>query len=210
MIAFPRNAENLALTTVGLACAATSSAAFFLHFQGWIRMPFFVNFFGLPAIILMLVVGLYSWNRRLPFWKRFYAGIVAGVIGLIAYDLIRYAIYRSGLLNYHPYHAIPILGSLITGQPATVESSLIAGWLYHFWNGFNFAIIYALMAGPASWQWGLLWAMFLEIGMLLSYPSLLAIKASAAFVGVSLIGHGAYGLAVGITVNRLTRNGVSR
>ncbi len=202
-----RGSENLALTGVGLACAATTSVAFFLHFLGWLRMPFTINFIGIPSIILMLLIGLYSWNRALPFWIRLSAGIVAGACGLLVYDVTRYAIYRFYLVDYDPFHAIPMLGSLITDEPATTRLSFIAGWLYHFWNGFGFAIIYALMAGSASWKWALVWAMFLEIGVLLSYPSLLAIQATVPFVAVSLIGHGGYGLAVGLTVNRLTRKG---
>jgi hypothetical protein len=209
MIASARRSETLLLTAVGLACALASSAAFFLHVFGWMRMPFFITFAGLPAIILMVILGLYSWNRRLPFWRHFSAGLAAGVTGLLAYDLVRYVVYRSHLLDYYPYHAIPILGSLITGQPPTATSSALAGWLYHFWNGFSFAIIYALVAGSARWWWGLAWAMMLEIGMLLSYPSFLAIQASAAFVGVSLIGHAAYGVALGVTVRRLAREGAA-
>ena len=53
------------------------------------------------------------------------------------------------------------------------SAAIFAGWLYHFWNGFNFAIIYALVAGPRRWYWGVAWAMMLEIGMLLSYPTFL-------------------------------------
>jgi hypothetical protein len=200
-----RHAETFALMVVGLACAAASSAGFFLHMLGWVRMPFFINFVGLPAIILMLVVGLYAWNRRLPFWRRFSAGVTAGAAGLLAYDLVRYAVYRSQVLDYYPFHAIPILGSLITGCAATATSSVLAGWLYHVWNGFSFAIIYALIAGPARWVWGVVWAMVLEVGMLLTYPSFLAIQASAAFVAVSLVGHAAYGAAIGVTAHRLAQ-----
>src|SRR5579862_8753731 len=50
--------EALILTLVGLSCAFASSAAFFLHVFGVMRMPFFINFIGMPAIVLMLVVGL--------------------------------------------------------------------------------------------------------------------------------------------------------
>jgi hypothetical protein len=195
------------LTAVGVACALASSIAFFLHVLGWVRMPFFINFVGLPAIILMITLGLYAWNRRLPFWRRFSAGVVAGAVGLLAYDLVRLAVYSSGLLDYYPFHAIPILGSLITGLPPSAPSSIFAGWLYHTWNGFSFALIYALLAGPARWWWGVAWAMLLETGMLLSYPSFLAIQASATFVIVSVVGHIAYGTVLGLTVRRLAREG---
>lgn len=202
--------ETVLLTLVGLGCAVASSAAFFLHVLGWVRMPFFVNFVGMPAIVLMQVVGLYSWQRRLPFWRRFRAGVLAGAFGLIAYDAIRFAIYRSELLSYYPFHAIPKLGALITGLSVTAPASLYAGWIYHVWNGFSFAIIYALVVGPARWGWGVAWAMILEVGMLLSYPTFLDVRADAPFLGISLIGHLVYGTVIGLTVRRAAGEGRMR
>jgi hypothetical protein len=197
--------ETLVLTLVGVACAGASSLAFFLHVLGFVRMPFFINFAGLPVIILFLIIGIYSWNKRLPFWNRFRAGLLAGLIGLIAYDVLRFAIMESNVLDYDPFHAIPILGSLITGMPPEAGASVAAGWAYHIWNGFSFAIIYALIAGPATWMWGVLFAMILEIGMLFAYPTFLAIQAQWKFVTVSVIGHAAYGVAIGRTVQRQLR-----
>ncbi len=194
--------ETILLTLVGLGCASASSAAFFLHVFGWVRMPFFVNFVGMPAIVLMLVLGLYSWQRRLPFWRRFRAGVLAGALGLIVYDVIRFSIYKSGFLGFDPFHVIPHLGALITGQPPSADASLYAGWLYHIWNGFSFAIIYALVAGPARWGWGVAWAMILETGMLLSYPTFLQVQVDAPFLAISIIGHIAYGTVLGLTVRR--------
>lgn len=194
--------DTILLTAVGLVCAFASSAAFFLHVFGWVRMPFFVNFFGLPVIVLMMIVGLYSWQRRLPFWRRLRAGLLGGALGLVAYDVVRYSVYRSQILAYDPFHAIPRLGALITGQPPSSPASVYAGWTYHFWNGFSFAVIYALVAGPARWGWGVLWAMTLEVGMILSYPTFLDVKLAAPFLGVSWIGHMAYGTALGLTVRR--------
>ena len=150
----------------------------------------------------MMILGLYSWQRRLPFWRRLRAGLLAGVVGLIAYDLIRYSVYRSEILAYDPFHAIPRLGALITGQPSTTDASFYAGWVYHYWNGFSFAITYALILGPVRWMWGVGWAMMLEAGMLLTYPTFLDVQLSLPFLGVSWIGHIAYGTAIGKVVEK--------
>jgi hypothetical protein len=198
----PRN-ETILLYVVGTACAFASTAAFFLHVFGVMRMPFFINFIGMPAIILMMIVGLYSWQRRLPFWRRLRAGIIAGALGLVAYDAVRFAIYKSELVTFYPFHALPRLGSLMTGEPPEAAVAIFAGWLYHIWNGFNFAIIYSLVAGPRAWGWGIAWAMMLEIGMLLSYPTFLAVKNDWSFRIVSMIGHIVYGAVLGLTVRRL-------
>ena len=197
--------ETILLYVVGVACAFASTAAFFLHVFGLVRMPFFINFVGMPAVILMMIVGLYSWQRRLPFWRRLRAGLIAGALGLIAYDTVRLAIYMSGILSFYPFHALPRLGALMTGQPPETQAAIVAGWLYHFWNGFNFAIIYALVAGPRKFYWGVLWAMMLEIGMLLSYPTFLQVRDDWAFRLVSLIGHIVYGTVLGLTVRHLAR-----
>jgi hypothetical protein len=194
--------ETLILLCVALVAAFASSAAFFLHMFGLIRMPFFVNFFGMPIIVLMQIVGVYSWQRRLPFWRRFRAGLLAGVLGLMAYDITRYAIYKSGIFNYDPFHVIPKLGSLITGLSPAAPASLYAGWTYHFWNGFSYAIIYALVAGPAKWGWGVGWAMILETLMVLSYPTFLQVKMDAPFLAISFFGHFCYGTVLGLTVRR--------
>jgi hypothetical protein len=207
MIAQRQHAETAALTIVGLACALASSAAFWLHMLGLVPMPFFINFVGRPSIVLMLIVGLFAWHRQFLFWKRFRAGLVGGAIALMAYDGIRFAIYSSHLLDFYPFQTHRVFGYLITGQPPGTDAAAFAGWLYHFWNGFSFAIIYALIAGPARWYWGLAWAMLLEAAMLLTYPTLLDIKMNAAFVGISLIGHTAYGIALGLAVSHLVQQG---
>jgi len=155
---------------------------------------------------LLLILGLFAWHRQLSFWKRFRAGVAGGAMALLAYDGIRFAIYASNLLDFYPFQTHRIFGYLITGESPASEAAAIAGWLYHFWNGFSFAIIYALIAGPASWYWGVAWAMILEVAMLFTYPTLLDIKMSTGFVGVSLIGHTAYGAALGLTVSSLMQN----
>jgi hypothetical protein len=205
MIAARSQTETLALTAVGLACALTSSAAFWLHMLGLVPMPFFINVVGLPSIILMLILGLFSWQRELKFWPRFKAGVAGGFMALLAYDLIRLAIYSSGLLDFYPFQTHRMFGFLITGQPPSSEAAAITGWLYHFWNGFSFSIIYALIAGPARWYWAVAWSMILEFAMLLTYPTFLDIRMTVAFVGVSLIGHTAFGVALGLTVSHIVR-----
>ena len=194
--------ESVLLLATALICGFASSTAFFLHMFGVLRMPFFVNFFVMPIIVLMLIVGIYSWQRRLPFWRRLRAGLLAGFLGLITYDITRLAIYKSGLFNYDPFHAIPKLGALVTGLTPAAVSSIYIGWTYHIWNGFSYAIIYALVAGPARWGWGVGWAMILETLMLLSYPTFLQVRMDAPFLAISLFGHLCYGTVLGVTVRR--------
>jgi|ERR1700674_1131671 len=207
MIAGRARTETMALTVVGLACALVSSAAFWLHMLGWVQMPFFITVIGWPSIVLMLIIGLFSWQRKLSFWRRFRAGVVGGAVALIAYDGIRFGLHSLRMFEFYPFQSHRVFGYLITGEPISSQAAAVTGWLYHFWNGFSFAIIYALIAGPARWYWGWVWAMILEIAMLFTYPSLLDITLNLGFVGVSLIGHTAFGVALGLTVSSMVREG---
>lgn len=199
--------ETKALIVIGVACALVSSAAFWLHMLDLVRMPFFINVIGWPSIVLMLIIGLFSWQRQLSFWQRFKAGVFGGAAALLAYDGLRYGLYGLNLFDFYPFQSHRIFGYLITGQPVDSQAAAISGWLYHFWNGFSFAMIYALIAGPARWYWGWAWAMLLEIAMLFTYPTMLDIALNVGFVAVSLIGHSAYGIALGVTVGRMVHEG---
>jgi hypothetical protein len=206
MIAERERVEWWALMIAGLACALTSSTAFWAHMLGLVPMPFFINFVGRPSIVLFLILGLFSWQRNLSFWKRLRAGLTAGVTALLAYDLTRLALYSAILHDFYPFQSHRIFGYLMTGQSPDTDAAFYAGWLFHFWNGFSFAVIYVLIAGPARWYWGWVWAMILEVAMLLTYPTFLSIKMSVPFVLVSLIGHTAYGVALGLTASYLMRD----
>src|SRR4051812_3499682 len=102
--------------------------------SGWIAMPYFINVVGWPSIVIILILGLFSWQRQLSFWKRLRAGMLGGAAALLAYDSIRYVLYTT-LLDFYPFQSHRIFGQLITGQPFSSDAAAMAGWLYHFWNG---------------------------------------------------------------------------
>lgn len=185
-------------------CASLSGVAFLFHALGWLAMPFFITCVSLPAALVL--VALYVWARSLPHrWlaERIWAGSWIGFAGTLAYDGIRYLIAVTGIFSFDPFRIIHMLGALITTEPPTEPVAIAAGWTYHFWNGMNFATMYVLVAGRGRWPLALAWAMCLEVLMMATYPGVFAISQwDVGFVSVSMIGHVAYGVTLGVLAQR--------
>lgn len=181
-----------------------SGAALLAHHSGLLRFPYFVTFISLPSSLAL--VGFQSWANRRP-WKwlaqRIWAGCWIGLLGTVAYDATRAMLVASGIYHFQPFRVIVLLGVLITGEPDTADLAVAAGWIYHFWNGVNFSVMYVLAVGRGWWPLGLVWAMALELLMLATYPELFNIPAwDVGFIVTSMIGHIAYGLVLGHLAQR--------
>lgn len=161
-------------------------------------MYFFIDSVAAPSLVLLLILGVYSHHiNESVFLNRLSVGSWVGLLATVAYDLIRVPIWVSGLIHFNPFFTNQLFGEIITGYPPDSLTSTIVGWGYHFWNGFGFGMIYTLIAGPAKWYYGLIWALILELGWLLALPGALHFKLGSDFVVVSLIGHAVYGTALG-------------
>jgi hypothetical protein len=198
--------RRLLLTLVALAAASVSIVALLLHAAGWLPMYFLVNLLGAPSLVLLLVLGVVSYriDERI-FLNRLVTGAWGGLAATLGYDLIRYVIWAGGIISYNPFRSHPAYGMFITGFPEQTLIAHIVGWAYHFWNGFGFGIMYTLVAGPAAWHYALVWAMFLEIGWLTALPSVLQFRLNLEYLAVSLVGHGAYGVLLGLIAQRYIR-----
>ena len=67
--------------------------------------------------------------------------------------------------------------------------------------------MYVALLGEAArraWGWGVLWAVGLELGMLLTpYPAVFGIHVATAFVVVTLLAHLVFGAVLGLLARRL-------
>jgi hypothetical protein len=195
--------RDLPLLLITLAAAGSSIAAFLLHAAGWVRMPYGAVLVTLPGMILLMAIGV--WTKRTDrdvFLNRLGVGAAAGALGLAAYDGIRALVQWALPIGFNGFRAIELFGQFMTGLPASDPRSLAAGWAYHVSNGLTFAIAYAVVAGPARWWWGLAWGMVLETATVLVYPAVFRIGTIPGFVAVSMVGHAAYGAAVGLVSER--------
>ena len=200
-----------ALTLLVLGCTAAGIGAFLLDVAGIVAMPWTLSFVSLPALVVVVAIGVWAQRvARQPFFNRLAVGVIAGFIATLAYDGVRLAIQETAPLDYDGFRSISIFGSLILSKPETALDARIAGWTYHFWNGISFGVMYALVAGPARWYWGLAWGMALEMMMIGIYPVAFAIKRSdPAFLAISMTGHAAYGAVLGLTAERWCDSGLA-
>jgi hypothetical protein len=198
-----RAREDVPLFVVTVVACGSSIAALLLQWAGWIRMPYTISFLSLPGMIA--IIALMVWTRRTSrdlFFNRLTVGTVGAALGLVGYDFVRWFVQVSLPVNFDAFAAFPVFGHLMTGRPTIDSIAITAGWAYHLTNGWTFGIIYALLAGPARWWWGLVWGATLEAAMMIVYPSLLHPKSVSSFVIVSVIGHAVFGAIVGVTAER--------
>jgi hypothetical protein len=202
----PLRPPRLFLTLIILGCAAFSGAALLLHAAGWLPMYFLVNLLAAPSLVLLLGAGIVADRINEPvLLNRLITGAWAGLVATVAYDLIRAGLWGSGIIDFNPFLSHPGFGRLITGLPEHTPTAIAVGWAYHFWNGVGFGIMYTVVVGRARWWYGLVWALILELAWITALPSVLALKLNIAYLAVSVIGHGAYGVVLGLLAQRFVR-----
>lgn len=188
------------LVAVGVVTASLSGAALMLHAFAGVHLAFTVIVI-VPLTVVLLAAAMAGKRieGREVFLQRTWAGLFAGFMGLIAYDVSRWLILISGIVAFSPFRAIEVFGLLILQTDVDTALTRTVGWLFHIWNGLSFAVMFTLAFGRGKiWQ-AVLWSLVLEAAMIGTYPSLFRIKLDAPFLSISIIGHIAYGLALGYT-----------
>lgn len=188
---------------IALAAAASSIAALLLHAAGWVRMPYTITFITLPGTVLL--ISMLVWTRRrdrVLLFNRLVVGLIAGIVGTIAYDVVRFLVQTLVPLGFDAFRSLPAYGSIMTGRPIDSGAALAAGWIYHISNGLTFGVIYSILAGPARWWWGLVWGTILEASMIVVFPTILQPSSFKGFLLINIIGHAAYGAGVGLWCER--------
>ena len=98
---------------------------------------------------------------------------------------------------------MPIFGSLMTGLEQSEPKAILAGWLYHFWNGISFGMMFTMLAPKGGILKGLIWAMFLQGLMMWVYPNFLQVRLdNPGFLWTGLVGHAFWGVVLGYGIKR--------
>ncbi|MBI5303985.1 MAG: hypothetical protein HY868_17755 [Chloroflexi bacterium] len=203
---FKSGQRHRRLTGAAFIAASVSGLAILLHATGWLPMYFLVDVTAAPSLVLLLILGVIAARiDERVFLDRLVVGAWGGIVATLAYDGIRVLIRASNLISFNPFSSHPAFGRLITGLPEETFTAIVVGWAYHFWNGFGFGIMYTVIAGNARWYYAVVWAMFLEIAWLTALPSALQLRLSPEVVAVSFIGHGVYGIVLGLLAQRFIR-----
>ena len=181
-----------------IACALVSLAALVAHVLHFLPMPFFLEVFGVPSLLVLYALAAYARRiNALMLTEGLRIGLLAGLAATVVYDGVRYLIERGHLFGFNGFVPILMFGSWITGHPAGSLPSKIAGWSYHYWNGATFGIIYTLALGRRKWLWGIGYGILMECCMLGLFPMFLRVSNKFDFVAVSMIGHLFYGGSLG-------------
>jgi hypothetical protein len=205
--AVPARRTEQALRWSLIACALVSLAALVAHVFGILKMPFFLEIFGIPSLLVVYVLAAYAKKINADMLTNgLLVGFWAGFVASLAYDGVRYFVERAHLFGYNGFVPILMFGSWITGYPLHSVPAKIAGWTYHYWNGATFGVVYALAAGRRKWWWGLAYGVLMECCMLGLFPLFLRVTNRVDFIAVSMIGHLAYGGTLGWLTQKYLRD----
>jgi hypothetical protein len=134
-------------------------------------------------------------------------GAIAGLASTAVYDASRFALKWAFHLHVKPYAALPLFGNALVGADPHSTAAWVAGIAFHLTNGICFGTGYTVLAGRRSLLWAVGFGLGLEASMLALYPHWLQIEAMKEFTEMSVLGHVAYGLSLGlITRALLTRD----
>jgi hypothetical protein len=169
------------------------------------RVSLWLGFVLIGLIGVGLVIGV--WRRSGPAARanllaRARAGLFAGLIATACYDVSRYLLVTTFESSVWPFAAFPAFGGLLIGPTEPYDARLLAGTIFHIFNGVGFTVAYALFVRRPRILTGVLWALGLEALMLTLYPTWLDIKAIGEFTQMSMFGHVVYGIVLGALTRR--------
>ena len=134
---------------------------------------------------------------------RIRVGAVAGVLGVVAYDVVRIPFALAGQRVFAP---IETYGILIAGASASSPLTSTLGWLYHLSNGVTFSIAYAVLAARRWWLWGVLWALLLEtVAVLGPFAGRYGLSGHVVPIAIAYLAHVFYGWPLGRLAHDLDR-----
>ncbi len=182
----------------------------------------------IPSVVIIFTIGILIRSKFPHLTNRLFIGMAAGTVASFALEAIRIPAYMftkwipmdsmisvPGLLLTEKITALSEVKQTImqSGVPMNLYhaplDAFIAGGLWHFWNGATFGIVYALLIGKGKWWYGIIWAVVIEMVMMVA-PYLIIMKGPFGiehmdgyniFV-ITLIAHLAFGAVLGILVQK--------
>lgn len=207
----PRNSFHtlraLSLISLALLAATVAPLIFPAAEAGYGSLNAFAMDLLFPAIGALVLIALLARKWEPVVARSIIWGALAGAIATVALEAIRIPGFYLGTM---PGQMPELMGVLLLNRFALGPSvaSNIAGWAYHFWNGASFGIIYVLVIGAARRWAGVLYAIAIGTGFMLS-PAVIALGVGYFGVQFSLwfsvtvyAAHLAFGLVLGFLAKR--------
>jgi len=210
-----------AITPINLVLIATGVPQVL---QGKLMMPAFIKtahqiaFWYIPFILLpgiaLIVYSLVKSKTESPvLFNLMKAGLLGGFVGTFALDTFR----QLGFIHkWLPMDTVKLFGNMIAGPGSPELVWVSTGLLYHFLNGTTFGLIFVLVFGVLFgvnkwWQWALVWALVVEVFMMVLPPmaptnGLFGVNTGGpGFFLITLIAHIGFGLTLGLIVQNRMR-----
>jgi len=230
-----KNSTELGLTIIVIILSGTSASLLLLPPLGIIPYASFRDVAIIPSVVIIFAIGILSRSKFPRITSRLFKGMAAGAIASIALEAIRIPAYM--FTKWIPMDSMISLPGLLLTEKITMLSEVkqtimqsgvpmnlyhapldafIAGGLWHFWNGATFGIIYALLIGKGKWWYGMIWAVIIEMVMMIA-PYLIIMKGPFGiehmdgyniFV-ITLIAHLAFGAILGIIIQKWKKDSIS-
>jgi hypothetical protein len=157
---------------------------------------------GVAAFAVIWIDRRLDDERRRALRRRIYVGVWAGLLATVAYDTSRLVLIEVTGIRFWPFDIFRVFGEALFGTAFGPRVTRIAGFLYHLANGLGFGVAYSVWWGRRGVFAGVLFAMGLELCMVIVYPGWLQMKAIGEFLQVSVIGHLVYGSVLGWSARR--------
>ncbi len=223
-----KNSTELRLTIILIILSGASASLLLLPPLGIISYASFRDVEIIPSIIIIFAIGILSRSKFPRLTNRLFVGMAAGAIASFALEAIRIPAYMftkwipmdsmislPGLLLTEKIIALSEVKQTImqSGVPMNLYhaplDAFIAGGLWHFWKGATFGIIYALFIGKGKWWYGIIWAVIIEMVMMVA-PYLIIMNVPFGIVHmagynifvITLIAHLAFGAVLGVLVQK--------
>jgi len=230
-----KNKSELGLTILIIILSGASASLLLLPPLGIIPYAAFRDVAIIPSVIIIFAIGILSRSKFPRLTNRLFKGMAAGAIASLALEAIRIPGYMFA--KWLPMDSMISLPGLFLTEKITMLSEVkqivmqsgvamnlyhapidafMVGALWHFWNGATFGIIYALLIGKGKWWYGMIWAVIIEMVMMVA-PYLIMMKGPFGvehmdgyniFV-ITLIAHLAFGLVLGIIVQKWKKDSIS-
>lgn len=223
-----KNKSELGLTIIVIVLCGASASLLLLPPLGIIPYATFRDVAIIPSVIIIFAIGIFSRSKFPRLTNRLFIGMAAGAIATLALEAIRIPGYMFA--KWIPMDSMISLPGLFLTEKITALSEVkqvvmqswvpmnlyhapldafLAGGLWHFWNGATFGIIYALIIGNGKWWYGMIWAVIIEMTMMMA-PYLIAMKGPFGIehldgyniFAITLVAHLAFGAVLGILVQK--------
>lgn len=223
--ASPISTAELVLSILILAAAAIFPNAYVLGGIGALHLGSIAFTVLVPAVavvfgvlLLAFVFGIGALARGIT------VALLAGILATASLDVIRLPSTFAGYLPADEAKEIAMQLFAAPQGPAMpmqdagngmpmhdtmsgmklLPSQVALGYLYHYWNGISFALVFVTLFGRVRWWGAVLYAVFfVDAGMMIAMPLMMKMSLPAPAWIAAFLAHVAYGTTLGLVTWRL-------